>query len=75
MPVEIRELVVQAQLDENEVSDPNDMDYNKGAISSEEVEGLVEEQFNIAFSEMKNVVIREMKIWIKEYLENQQRRF
>jgi hypothetical protein len=67
MPVEIRELVIQAQVAKQEDASIEN--------SSEKVEKKERNLSPSSPSDNKDELLNELKIWVVEYLEKQQRKF
>jgi hypothetical protein len=77
MPIEIRELVIQAKVNENPKENPEGTQEGSavGGVGIEEVRSLIEEEVNNSFSIMKKAIIKEMKIWMVEYLKKENQQF
>lgn len=70
MPVEIREFVIQAQVEKNASGSSN-----AALVDAEELEELVQDQVQSALADMKEELMLEMKIWVKEYMKKKDRKF
>ena len=71
MPVEIREFVIQAQVEKKNASGSS----NAALVDAEELEELVQDQVQSALADMKEELMLEMKIWVKEYMKKKDRKF
>lgn len=73
MALEIRELVIQAQMAEG--TEASSKDENLSTLDSEQMESILESKIHSSLSEMRDEIARDMKIWIKEYMRKQQRKY
>ena len=70
MPLEIRELVIQAQVAQRE---GDAIDKNENAEDGDEKKE--EKKISLPSSNSNDDLKKELKIWLLDYLEKQQRRF
>ena len=79
MPVEIREMVIQAQIQEQS----NNAGASKESIANESIDAdltekindMVSEELLNLFPQFKSTIMDEMKIWFKDYIERDQKRY
>lgn len=73
MALEIRELVIQAQVAEEKKEHTEDENLPK--VNSEQVEELITDEVQSSVDNLRDEMMREMKVWVKNYLNKQQRKY
>jgi hypothetical protein len=75
MPLEIRELVIQAKVKENSGENEEGGPVENADGNAENLKSMVEEEVYSSFSEMKKTLMKEMKIWMLEQMKKENQQF